>query len=105
MFWFKKRNFNKDDVKLLKEIRQVLKWIGLGDVYGLCGNNQAHLRDLLCDDPHCYEVVDGKPRECTLNEHDKECVLRLRDNNNECLRYKESDVYNRLCELIRKLDG
>ena len=43
MFWFKKRNFNKDDVKLLKEIRQVLKWIGLGDIYGLCGNNQSHL--------------------------------------------------------------
>ena len=101
--FFKKRTLNKNDVELLKSIKNLLRNLGFGDIYGILGNNQAHLRSLLCDDPHCYEVEDNKPRSCTLNDHDLKSVKALKDNNEWALRYKEEDLYNKLCKLIDNL--
>lgn len=95
----------QDDIDLLKNIKNKLSMLGLGHQYGLMGNNQAHFRSLLCDDPHCYELDENEePRQCTLNDHDKKLVLQLKDNNDFGLDFKKDHMYERICELIDRME-
>ena len=95
----------RNDIDLLKNVKDKLAMFGLGHQYGLMGNNQAHFRSLLCDDPHCYELDDNKkPRKCTLNKHDKELVLQLRDNNDMGLSLKKDHIYEKICKLIDRME-
>ena len=82
---------SEEDLHLLKEIKDCFTSIGLGKQYGSLGNSKAQLRDLLCNDEHCYQCdpTTGERRKCTLNKHDISRVLALDSNIKSCLEINE----------------
>ena len=79
-----------DIVVLLEEVKDFLRDIGCGDIYGTLGHDAGGVlsHDVLFNDPHCQSFdQDGKLMTCQLNPRDKRNV---------------TDVYNDLNNVIDK---
>ena len=94
----------KEDMQLLRELKDFLQSIGLGTIFGYLGRNQAILHhDILHDDPYCRELdKKGGYKKCSLKGRELMSICELCDNEANILEYSSRNLYGRLSELIER---
>jgi len=102
-----KVELNESDVKLLKEVQELMRHVGFGEIYGGLGRMTAIVHhQLLNDNPKCYTLdKDGKKRECKLEPCDKQGVIEM-SNIIDSLKHMNSRnlTYDRFSKLIEKIE-
>lgn len=96
-----------DIVVLLEEVKDFLRDIGCGDIYGTLGHDAGGVlsHDVLFNDPHCKSFdQDGKLMTCQLNPKDKRNITNIYDDLNHIIDKGQSQEFvDRLGDAIEHL--
>ena len=94
----------KAEMNMLRDLLEMLKWIGLGEMFGHLGRNQAIIHhEILHDDPNCRLLdKNGNYKKCGLDKRALHSMCELCDNEAAILEYKQKKPFQKLAKFIEE---
>lgn len=92
----------KDEMNLLRDIREMFEKMGLGNTYGYLGRNQAIIHhSILHDDPHCRTLdKNGKYKKCKLSQGELIAMCELCNNEASILEFAQKKFFEKIGKMI-----